>query len=365
MKYSITKWTIKRLYSAFKTGKLNLSPPYQRNFIWSTKDQQILINSINNNIPIPNFFILEKKDKTFEMVDGQQRSRTIISFIEKGFKGIDGKLYSDESHKSFKSFQFPITIIHDLEGANIEKFYALVNKTGIHVNKPEVRKADFYSTRLLKLVDEISELKKFKSLRLFTDTTLKRMNDREFVSELLVLLKDGHVDKKGAIDDYFEKDIDVEIYSELKSKFNSILDKIFLLNSYFPLSNTRYKQRNDFYTLFDFIKSYEPYNEAELVYFYKLLVLIGGDIKPTQEDCEPLKDYAINCVTQSNSKLARANRLSFFNKLLLNTTDKPLELHKKIMSFYNFDNQQLKKANIYYTLSIRELSNKKKIEFLK
>lgn len=100
-------------------------------------------------------------------------------------------------------------------------------------------------------------------------------------------------------------------------------------------------------------------------YFYRLLVLIGSDIKPTQEDCEALKEYARNCVTQSNSKLARENRLKFFQLLLTNTTDKPNQIQNQIMKFYNFNEKKLKSLNSYFTLNLKDISNKKKIEFVK
>lgn len=365
MKFTVTKWTIKKLYTIFKSGKLDLSPPYQRNFIWSTEDQQTLIDSINRKIPIPNFFILEKGKGQYEMVDGQQRSRTIIAFINQVFKDFQGKSYSEKTHPDFFNFSFPLTVIHDTEGESIEKFYALVNKTGIHLNKPEVRKADFYSTKLLTLVNEIAESKKFEGLKLFTDATLKRMNDKEFISELLVLIKDGHVDKKGHLDEYFKNDITNDLFIELKRRFNYVIDKINVLNTIYPINKTRYKQRNDFYTLFDFILNYSPYEESELIHFYRLLVLIGSDIKPTQEKCEPLREYARNCVTQSNSKTARENRLLFFQLLLTNTVNKPNKVQEQIMEFYGFKDKKLMNINTFFTLNIKDISNQKNIVFLK
>ncbi len=299
------------------------------------------------------------------MVDGQQRSRTIIGFLNKSFKDFQGRLFSKETHPEFLDFTFPITIIHDIEGESIEKFYALVNKTGIHLNKPEVRKADFYSTKILKLVNELAESTKVTSLNLFSGSSLKRMNDKEFISELLVLIKDGHVEKKGALDDYYEKDISNDLYIELHRKFNYVIDKIHLLNAIYPLTRTRYKQRNDFYTLFDFILNYSPYDEFELEYFYRLLVLIGTDIKPTQDKCEALKEYARNCVTQSNSKLARENRLRFFQLLLTNSSGEPNSIQNDIMNFYHFNDRNLKHLKSYFTINLKYIVNHKKIEFVK
>jgi uncharacterized protein with ParB-like and HNH nuclease domain len=364
MEFEITTWTIGKLHTLFKTQKLNLSPPYQRNFIWSTDDQQTLIDSIVRNVPIPNFFVLELKDKTFEMVDGQQRSRTIINFIDGYLTDPNGDKYTATLHPKFKSFEFPVTIINDIADESIEKFYALVNKTGIHLNKPEVRKADYFETNLLKLVEELTNSKKLLSLKLFTDSSLKRMNDKEFISELLVLMKDGHVDKKGAIDQYYEEDITLEESNKLKRTFNGIIEKISLLNSVYPIQKTRYKQRNDFYTLFDFVKRYKPYDEEELIYFYKILVLIGGDIKPTQDDCEPLKEYARNCVTQSNSKLARQHRLKFFQQLLLGEKPKPNPVQKDIIKFYDITARAVK-IETYYSLDLSEMPESENIEFLR
>lgn len=363
MKYLITKWTINKLYSIYKKGNLNLSPPYQRNFIWSIDDQQTLIESIKVNKPIPNFFLLQKEGK-YEMVDGQQRSRTIISFLDKQFPDEEGNYYNKKKLPEFHAYNFPVTIITDKEGESIQKFYALVNKTGIHLNKPEVRKSDFYNTNLLKLVNEIVSSVRFKPLKLFTEHSLKRMNDIEFVSELIVLIKTGHVDKKGPLDEYFEKDLRSEECAEIKVKFFNVLDKINALNNYFPINKSRYKQRNDFYTLFDFLLCNIEINNDTLVYFYKILILIADDIKPTQEKCEPLKEYARNCVTQSNSKLARENRINFFNELLLNKGKRSNKVQKKILKFYKLTANDIKTVDGYLTLNVQSLSRHKEIEFL-
>jgi hypothetical protein len=364
MEYIIKTWKIGDLYRIYKKGKLNLSPSYQRNFIWSLNDQQTLIDSIGRKKPIPMFFILQKGIDDFEMVDGQQRSRTIINFIDGGFKDFAGKLYSKEVHKDFTNFPLPVTIINDVKNEEITDFYALVNKSGIHLNKPEIRRADFYETNLLKLVNELASLSGVKSLNIFTDSTLKRLNDVEFISELVVLLKDGNVDKKGSLDEYFEEDWTLDTCNEIKQKFLQILDKVLNLDKVYKINKTRYKQKNDFYTLFDFINTYSPYNLGELIYFYKILVLIAKDIKPTQSNSHVLKDYAINCVTQSNSKAARQRRVSILKSLFLNKKPTPNQSQADILQFYNYNKKQLCKVVNYYTIDINQLKELTEISFL-
>lgn len=345
-----------------KSGKLNLSPVYQRNFIWSITDQQNLIDSILKRNPIPNFFLLKKGD-LLEMVDGQQRSRTILSFINLQFSDFSGKKYSALNHADFLKYEFPVTLITDTEGESIEKFYALVNKTGVHLNKPEVRKADYYETNILKLVESIALSKKFKELKLFSEGTLKRMNDVEFISELIVLIKNGHVDKKNNLDDYFKTDLSTQECAEINIIFNTVFDKIIVLNKIFELNKTRYKQRNDFYTLFDFVLKHQSLKSESLNYFYKLLVLISSDIKPTQDACEALKEYARNCVTQSNSKAARDHRLGFFENLLLNTGKTPNTTQNQILKFYKLDKNNLIKIENYLQIDIKPLHKLKPITF--
>ena len=363
MKFEVTKWTIKELLEKYNADVLNLSPKYQRNFIWSIKDQQYLIDSIKKNNPIPNFFVLQKSNKDIEMVDGQQRSRTILGFINKQFKDFEGKYFDEKDFPLFLNYTFPVTIISDTQGESIENFYAVVNKTGIHLNKPEVRKADYYNTNLLKLINKITESKKIKNLKLFTDASLKRMNDTDFISELFILILKGHVDKKNHIDDYFKNDITEKKSEEIDLTFNAVLDKILVLNKIFEISKTRYKQRNDFYTLFDFILNNNDINTETLSYFYKILVIIASDIKPSQENCKPLMEYARNCVTQSNSKTARENRLNFFNDLFLNKSTTPNETQNDILNYYSIEKSTLIKKEDNYTISFEDLNNLKNVSF--
>ncbi|MFZ4397467.1 MAG: DUF262 domain-containing protein, partial [Kiritimatiellia bacterium] len=111
MKYKHETWTIRKLCGLIRRKKMNLSPPYQRNDIWSTKTQQKLIETINEGWPLPNFFVLKKGD-LFEMVDGQQRSRTMLSHIKSdAFKRPDAKIAAN----AFLSYKLSVTVISDVD----------------------------------------------------------------------------------------------------------------------------------------------------------------------------------------------------------------------------------------------------------
>ena len=66
---------------------------------------------------------------------------------------------------------------------------------------------------------------------------------------------------------------------------------------------------------------------------YKIMLAIAPHIRPTQEHCDPLRDYARNCVSQSNSKTARMERSAFFNALMRNHEPAPNNTQKAVANF--------------------------------
>jgi len=69
-----------------KEGALELAPPFQRKPVWSDKNKSFLIDTILKQLPVPEIYIQVKTDKDgntkYIVVDGQQRIRSILEFIE-------------------------------------------------------------------------------------------------------------------------------------------------------------------------------------------------------------------------------------------------------------------------------------------
>ena len=358
MKYRIETWTLKNLLDKYNNKSLDLNPSYQRRFIWSLMDQQTLINSIINGYAIPNLFLFEKGKDNFEMVDGQQRSRTILGFVNEQFKTFDKKLYSKKEFGFLMDYKLSIIIIEELKaGENIEEFYALVNKAGVHLNRPELKKAEYFETNFLKLVTKLAESEKFNLLELFTDATAKRMTDVDFVSELVALLIMGNTDKKNSVDKMFEEDITDTQSKEYEKLFNSILDIVLTFNEAYPIKKTRYKQRNDFYTLFGFIDQSKISDIKILVYFYQLLVRFNDDIVPSNTKCPPFQNYSFHCISQSNSKNARDERLKILNQIFLNKKEIPNKTQKEILKYFGQEqnSSSLIQQGDFHTINISNL----------
>lgn len=77
-------WPIVDFSSKASKGKLELSPSYQRDDVWPTADSAVLIESILRGIPLPSVILLEpddRKEESYEVVDGKQRLTSILRFI--------------------------------------------------------------------------------------------------------------------------------------------------------------------------------------------------------------------------------------------------------------------------------------------
>ncbi len=321
----VTDFTIRKLVNLIESDNIDLKPYYQRNDIWSKNDQQDLINSIVKGYPLPSFFIYERSSNKFEMVDGQQRARTIYRFYKNQIELSTNIFYDDVEQNKYLDYLLSVTIITKINSPReLEEFYVLVNKKGKHLTKPELNKAEFAGSKFLLFVESLLDYQPLINLNIFTPSSQERMNDRDFIEELIAYLIHGVQDKKSIVEHIYNT-ISDETINQVENKFKSIIDLMDKLNSFYPIIKTRFKQKSDFYSLFNFLAN-SLSDPIELVIAqYKSLLLVAPHISPSRFDCLPLREYAINCVSQSNSKSARQARLDFLNNLLRSKVKSPSE----------------------------------------
>ena len=273
------------------------------------------------------------------MIDGQQRAITIHKFINNEFADLHKKYYREYVPNYLMEYKLNVVLLEDFdkESESKEEFFYLVNKRGVQLNPSEVNHAYYHDTDFMKLVVRMSEYQPLIDLDIFTDKTVMRMNDRSLVEELAAYLFKGITDKRNVVEDLFEEIIKVEVMDTQYSRFCKIIDRINTIQCIKPINQTRYKQRNDFYTLFCFIDRHINDSITTLIEQFKVLVFISdnGLITPSNDEYELFKEYAINCVSQSNSKRARERRLSFFEALLANTSDDASEEQSQLIDFAN------------------------------
>jgi hypothetical protein len=58
-------------------GKLDIRPPYQREFIYKDKQRDAVINTIQSDFPLNVMYWAVRDDGNFEIIDGQQRTISV------------------------------------------------------------------------------------------------------------------------------------------------------------------------------------------------------------------------------------------------------------------------------------------------
>ena len=104
-RFELDRYTVDYMYRLYKSGRLNLEPPYQRTRVWSDDMRYDLIDSITQEFPIglimlnvvPHVDEDGTKIDKYDVVDGQQRMRTIIEYI-------DGAKWAESLREGFESF---------------------------------------------------------------------------------------------------------------------------------------------------------------------------------------------------------------------------------------------------------------------
>jgi hypothetical protein len=150
---------------------LVLSPSFQRRSVWPAAAKSFFIDTIARGHPIPIVFLREQTNldtlEPFrEVVDGQQRLRTLLTYIEpESLRDYDAerdafevkKTHNSElAGKTFKhlpadirrrilGYEFSVHVLpSDTDDREVLQIFARMNATGVKLNDQELRNARFY-----------------------------------------------------------------------------------------------------------------------------------------------------------------------------------------------------------------------------
>jgi len=176
-------------------------------------------------------------------------------------------------------------------------------------------------------------------------------------------MKFGISDKKEKVDQLFEDDIRKEDYVAISHDFTRQMEIFGRCNDITPILRTRYRQKNDFYSLFYLFYLIRGADVTTFETLYRVLVKLGPHIRPSQSECEPLREYAHHCVTQSNSRAARQARHDILKGLLLNEDEKPTVVQEAVLNYFRLQASDLIRIEKYLTFNPGTIHDPHHFEF--
>ncbi|MEW8027662.1 MAG: DUF262 domain-containing protein [Candidatus Thiodiazotropha endolucinida] len=241
-----------------------MKPPFQRNPVWVDRQKSFLIDTVLNGYPIPEIYLQEsvtaEGKARYIVVDGQQRLRAVLEFIEGKFS-IDQKdtpqwgdmCFDDltpEDKQKIYQYNFVVRTLPEMDGTQLRSIFQRLNRNVLALNKQELRQATYWGT-FINLMNDLSNKPIWSELEVFTPNDVRRMLDVEYISELAIAVLNGIQNKKAKLDSYYEiyeSDFDSDDSASLEKVFSRVLGEI---NNIFPtFSKTRWKKKTDFYSLF-------------------------------------------------------------------------------------------------------------------
>ena len=156
MKITLTKVTIKDLVKDYKDdaetgrvsaygGKLDIRPPYQREFIYKEKQRDAVIETVRQGFPLNVMYWAKREDGTFEVIDGQQRTISICQYVNGDFSHLF-KFYHNLQKDEKEQIDNYELLVYICEGTDKEKlkWFETINIAGEELTKQELRNAVYF-----------------------------------------------------------------------------------------------------------------------------------------------------------------------------------------------------------------------------
>ena len=123
-------------------GRLDIRPPYQREFIYKDKQRDAVIDTITKDFPLNVMYWAVREDGDFEIIDGQQRTISFCQFVEGDF-AFDGRYFHNLQNDEQAQILDYRLMVYLCSGTDSEKleWFKTINIAGEKLTDQELRNA--------------------------------------------------------------------------------------------------------------------------------------------------------------------------------------------------------------------------------
>ena len=128
-------------------GRLDIRPPYQREFVYKEKERNAVISTVMKGFPLNVMYWVKNPDGTFEVMDGQQRTISLCQYANGDFSWGELDLGAKFFHRQPQDVQDKFLdyelMVYFCEGEPSEKidWFKVINIAGLKLTAQEMRNA--------------------------------------------------------------------------------------------------------------------------------------------------------------------------------------------------------------------------------
>ncbi len=128
-------------------GKLDIRPPYQREFIYKDKQREAVIDTVTKNFPLNVMYWAVRQDGGFEVIDGQQRTISICQYVKGEFAFDMLYFHNLPADKQEQILNYKL-MVYFCEGTDSEKleWFKTINIAGEELTEQELRNAVYHGS---------------------------------------------------------------------------------------------------------------------------------------------------------------------------------------------------------------------------
>ncbi len=123
-------------------GKLDIRPPFQREFIYKDKQRDAVIDTITKEFPLNVMYWAVREDGNFEVIDGQQRTISVAQFVESDFAFQERYFHNLQKDEQDQILNYKL-MVYFCSGTDSEKlqWFKTINIAGEKLTDQELRNA--------------------------------------------------------------------------------------------------------------------------------------------------------------------------------------------------------------------------------
>jgi hypothetical protein len=152
VKIELLKITIAQLAEGFKDdkeggvvgygGKLDIRPPFQREFVYKDKQRAAVINTVINGFPLNVMYWATRSNGTFEIIDGQQRTISICQYVNGDYSFDDLYIQNLLPDQKARIMDYELTV-YLCSGSESERldWFRTINIAGERLTEQELKNA--------------------------------------------------------------------------------------------------------------------------------------------------------------------------------------------------------------------------------